>query len=231
MFDLFQFDNTSEIVDDLLDKQTKTLLGLDAIIVKKFDRFSFVCSQEEPIENIYLILKGAVRIFYYYKNGKRIEMSTIEAPCWLGEMELLSNMEFYRSTVEALTPISYLVIDKKKYFNCLAEYPDFGKQAAKRMAQLLSSVLARSGLDMVYTNEGVLLKYFIDLLEENKGTPEFCLMNQTRLIISEKTGIAQRTLNRLIKNFQDKDWITIRRGKICLKQDSYSEMRAYLEQL
>lgn len=230
MTSVFNFEYDQINLLDWFTPETLEKVKFTEEYFRTFDSNEVICGQGAPVDYIVFLVRGNTRVYSYFKNGKRIEMDVISAPYLIGEMELLSNKDTYQSSVEAYGPCSCFMIPIDIYEECMNDVV-FANKVSVRMASMLVHRSNKSGSDLAYPNEGVLLRYFLELLEENPSTPEFCLMNQTRRRLSERTGIAERTLNRLLSKFDESGLISIRRGKICLSQDKYESLSERLEEL
>lgn len=227
----FGYEFNEEKLQEWLEKEKIENLLFKKEYLREIEDGGTLCEQDEEANKVYLLLSGRVSVFYYMKNKKRIELTNIYAPALIGEMEALSEEALYCSTVKALGKVVCLEIPLADYLAVVESSVALAKSAAKRMAQLLVKTSEKNSKDLTYSNEGLLLFYFLKILEENADISEIILHDHTRIMLSEKTGIALRTLNRLISEFIDKKWIKIVRGKVCLTQEQKENIKNRISEL
>lgn len=197
-------------------------------VFKKFEDGEKICVQGHKVDKVYLLLSGAVRVMSYLGDKKRVELTTLYAPMFLGDMEVLAGEKVYAASVEVESAASCIIYTPEEFERVLENNKAFTLATAKRISKHLALMSRKNGADLQYTNHGLILRFFIDILKENQDIPEITLSNLPRTKMSEKTGIAERTLNRVIADFIQRGWIKIIRGKVCLIQKHRKEMEAIL---
>lgn len=222
----YEFDG--ERVKNWLTDQALRPQDLSKAVFKKFEDGEKMCEQNHPVNQVYLLLSGQVRLMSYLGESRGVEIKTLYAPVFLGDMELLSKEKNYVHQAVVEGTVSALVYTPELFSKMLKRNADFALASAGRMAELLSDMSKKSAADLQYTNHGLLLIFFLKILDENQDIPEITLINLPRSKMSEKTGVAERTLNRVIADFIKRGWLKIRRGKVCLIQKYREEMEEIL---
>lgn len=228
---ILNYDVEEKLMKDWLTPYSRNKFSIETKKLLIYKNKEIICTQDEAVRNLIFLLEGKIRVVNSHHNGKRVEMASITAPYILGEMELLSQSPGYVSSVEACGPVKCVQISKEDYYDCLSNDNKFTNNVLKRMSRMLCQSSRRAAFDLISSNEGVLINYFLRLMEENKNMNEFCLKNHTRVVLSERTGISQRTLNRLLANFQKEGYIKIVSGKVCLIKSQYNNLLARLDKI
>ncbi len=105
---------------------------------EEFGKMGFVCHEGGAGKHMYLILDGRVTI---YKNGpppdqKRIDIAQMGPGDFFGELTLMEGIPF-NATVQALTNVKTLVIDRKWLKEMVIVNPRFALALFKRFSNRL----------------------------------------------------------------------------------------------
>ena len=191
-------------------KKTGTLI--------KFQPNDIIYMQEDLSNNLYLIIKGRVRIFLISKDGQEITIDIIDQGRIFGESSFLLN---------TTRPVCVSAIDEVELISCQLEslYDVLfeSKELTLAIMQLLTSTndyLTNQVKKAYFYNRHEKIAAF--LLEQNKKTISF-----THEEIASLTGLNRVTVTRILNDFEQFGWIKLAYRKIIIINQE--ELKNYLD--
>jgi len=164
--------------------------AMEAIAIQELPSKKRLIQQDKNTRSVYIIRKGLVKCFIAEENGKEYILE------FLGEGEILGELEAIRkttgmATVETLTPVSVVKIDKAWFLQLLREHSAFNAAVLELMAGRLANTAIRASRQQLYTLSYSLAQLLAVL---DAGGVMF-----TKKDLSGYLGISVRSLNRLLK--------------------------------
>lgn len=190
-----------KISENLFDyfKQAGTLI--------KYQPNDIIYMQEDATNNLYLILKGRVRVFLVSKDGQEITLDIIDQGRIFGESSFLLNTS---------RPVCVSAIDDVELISCNLEtlYPTIleSKELTLAIMRLLSSTndhLTNQVKKAYFYNRHEKIAAF--LLEQNKKT-----ISYTHEEIASLTGLNRVTVTKILKDFNQFGWVDLAYRKIII---------------
>lgn len=190
-----------KISENLFDyfKQAGTLI--------KYQPSDIIYMQEDATNNLYLILKGRVRVFLLSKDGQEITLDIIDKGQIFGESSFLLNTS---------RPVCVSAIDNVELISCNLEtlYPTIleSKELTLAIMRLLSSTndhLTNQVKKAYFYNRHEKIAAF--LLEQNKKT-----ISYTHEEIASLTGLNRVTVTKILNDFNQYGWIDLAYRKIII---------------
>lgn len=190
-----------KISENLFDyfKQAGTLI--------KYQPSDIIYMQEDATNNLYLILKGRVRVFLLSKDGQEITLDIIDKGRIFGESSFLLNTS---------RPVCVSAIDNVELISCNLEtlYPTIleSKELTLAIMRLLSSTndhLTNQVKKAYFYNRHEKIAAF--LLEQNKKT-----ISYTHEEIASLTGLNRVTVTKILNDFNQYGWIDLAYRKIII---------------
>lgn len=190
-----------KISENLFDyfKQAGTLI--------KYQPSDIIYMQEDATNNLYLILKGRVRVFLLSKDGQEITLDIIDKGQIFGESSFLLNTS---------RPVCVNAIDNVELISCNLEtlYPTIleSKELTLAIMRLLSSTndhLTNQVKKAYFYNRHEKIAAF--LLEQNKKT-----ISYTHEEIASLTGLNRVTVTKILNDFNQYGWIDLAYRKIII---------------
>lgn len=181
-----------------------------------------ICQSGDQCESLVIILQGQVKVYRPAENGRSLTLYYVNnnESCILTASCILNNLPF-PAFAETVTQVKGLAIPPKKVKQWLQDEPLWQKYMfgllSQRMVGLIELVnaLAFQGLDARLS--GWLLEQSFD---EN-------IIKTTHQHIAEELASSREVISRLLKEFEQNNWIKLGRGtilivdpqamKICLK--------------
>jgi len=180
----------SPIFLQLLDKLMSDGATMATIAIQELPPKRRLIQQEKNTRSVYIIRKGIVKCFIAEENGKEYILE------FLGEGEILGELEAIRkttgmATVESLTTVTVVKIDKVLFLQLLTEHSEFNRAVLELMAGRLANTAIRASRQQLYTLSHSLAQLLAVL---DAGGVMF-----TKKDLSGYLGISVRSLNRLLK--------------------------------
>ena len=178
---------------------------------KYFKKGDWIAQQGDPVNALYILLKGKVKTEMISESGTVLNIETIQAPNPLAPAFLFSENNRFPVDVVALNDCEIMLIPKESIVKQLACNEPFLKGFMtfnSNRAQFLSE---RLKLLSTKTIKGKLAQY---ILERAKNMDFTLDMNQTAL--AEYFGVARPSLSRSLSEMINKEIISLKgkNGKI-----------------
>ncbi|MFQ6794109.1 MAG: Crp/Fnr family transcriptional regulator [Thomasclavelia sp.] len=174
----------------------------------KYQPNDVIYMQEDATNNLYLILKGRVRVFLISKDGQEITIDIIGKGRIFGESSFLQNTN---------RPVCVSAIETVELVSCQLEtlYPTIleSKELTLAIMRLLSSTndyLTNQVKKAYLYNRHEKIAAF--LIEQNKKTITF-----THDEIASLTGLSRVTVTKILNDFCKVGWIEQKYKKIIIR--------------
>jgi len=166
----------------------------------KFRAGEALCRQGEVESRLFFVIKGRAKILIEQPNGKTALVSFVQAPAFVGELELLKSQEESHSVVATASVVAY-VIDTGRCRRKLLEDATFLRRLCIFLSQkTLSTSLSHSKNDTYKLN--VRLADFI-LKNSAKG-----VYSQPHTEVCQYLGVTYRHLLYVIADFVKKGYLS-----------------------
>lgn len=211
----------------LCEEQMKMLNKSKLVILAPEQRFVVV---DENIKSIWVLLSGEVKALEELYTGDIFAFNKFHAPEIFGEMELLSDIERFKATLTTHTQCAFLVIPTEYYGEFLKNNSNFLYKRTKVILKRyfedqkrLRTFLMIKAIDRI--------KIYLTSQYEHNAAHDKCVLRITRQQISEEIGYAIKTVNRTIKDLENKNLLHVEGQKIIISKEQYAEMRKSVENL
>lgn len=195
----------SSFLNSLKENSTAVTIQKGEKILQEDDRCAYV-----PI-----VLTGKIRVYRINENARELTLYYIQKGefCFLSTSCIFSNKTFPAFAItEEYTEA--LMVPASKMQSWFEEYLFFQKfvcsMASKRLVSLISSIS-----DMAFISLEERLKTFLSEYVNQNENLELSITHQD---IAKELGSAREVISRLLKSFEDRGWLSISRGAICLNK-------------
>lgn len=189
----------------------------------KLEKDKQIVESHKDIDKIWILLYGSVKAIDEYATGDKYIFKSFHAPEVFGEMEILAGIEKYRASLVTETDCYFITLSSEKYLEQLEDNLEY---VLKRVKSISESKLNEERIYRAYLRvQGIdrLKLYMVKVYEFNKSSGEFVL-NKSRQEIADETGYSIRTVNRIIKQLKEEEFISGVGNKIKISKDQYSRM-------
>ncbi|GAB6098365.1 Crp/Fnr family transcriptional regulator [Halanaerocella petrolearia] len=119
------------------DLNKQELKEIDRITYKEtYQKNEIIFLEEEIGDAIYIIVDGLVKVFKMDETGREKTLSLLSKSDFFGEMALLDN-NLRSASVKAIKDCQVLVIEKSKFKQVVAEYPEISLKIIAILSQRL----------------------------------------------------------------------------------------------
>ena len=160
-------------------------------------------SQGDETSSLYYLARGRCRVFAVTAAGKQILVNTLQAPCLIGEIELISGDHPFR--VETLEECELAVLPYSPCRELLLEDPRFLRQVAWELADKER----KNALRMLQMASAPLVHRLAVLLLENAQQGRVRLK---KTLIAQSLGVSYRHLEKVMKDLCEAG-ILVQNGK------------------
>jgi CRP/FNR family cyclic AMP-dependent transcriptional regulator len=171
-----------------------------------------IYSQEDPVEALFLLKRGRVRLYRLTPSGKRLELAVIEPGTFFGEMPLLG--ESMRNTyAEALEDSLICVMSRADIERLVCAHP----QVALRIIEVLGRRLAlcEARLEEV-AYRSVPARIATVLVRLSQGQLDE-VVEITHQELGDMIGAIRETVTETLDEFQQAGLVELCRGRIILR--------------
>ena len=201
-------------------------------ITNGYPKGSTLFVEGQPSNGIYMLCQGRVKLSTCSKDGKVVIIHIAEAGELLGLAASVSGSP-YEATAEVLESCQVNFIRKDDFLNLLQHNPQLCFSAVKQIShnyhkaflQICSFGLSKSVADK-------LAKLFLDWCKESdemNGTIHLKI-SYTHEEIAAMIGTSRETVSRLLKDFKDRNLITLKSSHLIIHDKKRLEAMAGVDQ-
>jgi CRP/FNR family transcriptional regulator, nitrogen oxide reductase regulator len=203
----------SPLFAGLAQSELDTLLS--AASHQAFPAKTVVTEEGDPASHFFLLVSGRARYFFLTPQGKKVILRCLAPGEGLGGLALVSEPMCYAVSSEAVTQISTLVWERATLRRFLVQYPKLLDNALSVMAKYL--VLYRiEHAALICENARQRLATAVSDLARCSGHPTArgVELNVTNEELANAANITSFTASRLLNDWQRKNLISKKRGRI-----------------
>lgn len=199
----------------------------DAFQVISLEKNQIVVEENRPVDRIYLLLEGIVKAMDYRIFGIVYDYMWFYPVKSFGAMEVLLDMECYRTTLVTATPCRLLAAPKGVYEKWLCGDINALQMEIKSIGSYLveqsrkeRTFLFVQGVDRVYL-------LFTQLFEQGQENG-LCTLRLTRQELADRCGLSVKTVNRAVERMKGEGCISRKGNQILIHSGQYQMMKEYL---
>jgi CRP-like cAMP-binding protein len=182
-----------------------------------FEEGELICSQGEPSQYLYVLVKGKVKIYTTSAEGKTLILS-FKTP-----LEVIGDIEYVRdiniiNTVEAVSPVRMIGVHHQWLEKYEKDYAPFLKFLLDIITKKFYIKSNSSRLNLMYPVEVRLASYLLAISFDESDSPFNGQISTGSLMdIANLIGTSYRHLNRVIRQFCIDGLIERTKGTILVK--------------
>lgn len=196
-------------------------------VIRLPEHFTFI-DEGDKADQIYILLKGKV-LAVDYRVREMVygffEFYPVQA---FGTMEILVSMDQFKTTLVTMEDSVFFKISREKFERWLRnDLQAFQMESEKVVRYLLEQArkerlqVLLQGVERVYL---VLIKMY-----ELYARDGCCVIRMSRKDFVGTTGLSERTISRIIKELEKKDYIRKDRWNIIITRRQYLKIKALIE--
>ena len=200
----------------------------DSLQVVKLPKGTTFIEEGRKADKVYIFIRGKVTAVDYRVCEMAYGFYEFYPVDAFGALEVLGELETYKTTLVTSEPSVFLKLSKAKYEKWIRNDINALLMQTKRMGEYLVEQARKERLNVLLKASDrialVLIKMYEIYVEEG----------QSRIYISRKnftemTGLSERTITRILKEFEGKGKITRDGWDIVLNQEQYSELKELVD--
>ncbi|MCC9625285.1 Crp/Fnr family transcriptional regulator [Thalassospira sp. MA62] len=197
---------------------------LESSSVVTYASGTMLCSNDQHIESLFVVLEGRVKIYTLSEEGKLRLLRLKAAPTMIGDIEYASGRNVLH-TVEAVGPVTCLRIP----FEALRRYNrtvEFTEHLLRGVSEKLFIEANASSNHLMSTLEERLAGYLISLSESGNELFQAEMSQLKRKEVAEWLGTSYRHLNRTLQAFVDEGLVKRTRKEVIILNSERLKERA-----
>jgi CRP/FNR family cyclic AMP-dependent transcriptional regulator len=179
---------------------------------RRYARGQLIYLQDEPTPGLFLLRHGRVQVYRMTSTGKRLELATIQAGTFFGEVPLQGEALHYASA-EAVEDAVVGIFSSPHLEQVIREWPEVG-------LRLISELNRRSNLDASRLEElayqSAPARLAAALLRLHQECQEH-VITMTHQELGEVTGLLRETVTKMLNEFRVAGLVELHRGRIHLR--------------
>ena len=181
------------------------------IRVRKFTDSEFELEQGEIYQYMYIIVDGRANVYSESETGKKYFLCCSQSGDLIGEMEIFQQVP-YISYVKGIGDILVLEIDKDTLSSWMDLDQNFSSLLFKKICENSYRMCNRMKRNSLYDLTQRLAYYLL----EQFGGKQLVSLQFTLERLGQEMAVTQRSINRLLKEFKEKQIIELSQGQIQL---------------
>ena len=206
---------------------------MDCMTIYKCDKDVVFIREGTPVDSVLIMVEGAVKAVDHRIFGIEYDYMRFYAVKMFGSMEMLLDIDQYKTTLKTVTPCIFLVIPGERFIDWIDKDMNALRMETKSMGTYLLEQGRRERSFLFLNGMDRLMMVFMRSYEwqhadnENGG----CVVNYTRQELSDNSGLSVKTINRSVKKLVEDGYISRRGNKILISTEQYEAISEYLNKI
>jgi CRP-like cAMP-binding protein len=152
--------------------------------------------QGQAVDQLYFLANGKVKVETIEANGRSLLLCFMEAPAFLGDVELFRQDVAATCTVSALTPVTVWCMDHAQIRRLMLRQPGVMEVLARSLADKMVAFTRASARNLLYPLQA---RYAAYLWEMGEGAPEVPIrLEETAGLLGTSPRHVQRVISDLV---------------------------------
>lgn len=169
-----------------------------------FDKGEIIYHDGDPLEYLYIVHKGRVKIYQLFESGKEHLLRILDQGEFMGELALFSEKTL-DNYAEALLKTEICAIHRDDMQELMKTHPTIAIKILEQFSDRLEKTEKLVGQLSAKDVEARTASYLVELAEEKNAIEVILPMSKKDL--ASYLGTTQETISRRLSNFQTKGWI------------------------
>ncbi len=215
----------SKELKDLIDRMPREIK--ERCLVQKKSENNILFYKGDPLEYIYILCEGEVRVMNIFKKGSVYIVSDGGLAQFIGEQGVLAGEEYAAVTVITVSDCTFMKIHREDFLRWIDQDHEFTKYLLNKLSERLYATSKEHGIRSNYPSQYLLQRYFVKTYEKY-NTNEVCIQAK-RQEMADEVGISLRSVERSIENLKKENKIAVRKKKIYISKDQYVILKDSLD--
>lgn len=204
---------------------------LESMNIRTYEKEVAFIYEDEPVDLVYILLDGTVRAVDHRIFGMEYDFIRFDAVKIFGSMEILLDIELYRTTLSTVTPCTFLVMKKEDFRKWIEKDINALLMETKSMGTYMLEQSRKERIFLFLNGMDRLMILFMEYYDNHKETSGKAILCQTRQELSDISGMSVKTINRSIKKMEEEEYIGRNGNKIIINKVQYLKMKEYINSI
>jgi CRP/FNR family cyclic AMP-dependent transcriptional regulator len=194
-----------QLFDGLLDNQIKDILT--SIPVRKYKKNHILIFEEDPIDRVYIIKNGALKIYRTYED-KEIILDFVRKHEVLGEVELFSKSPAL-SSVEVVEDAEIYHLSQADFIALIYENKTILENIFRIHHQRFETLNKQIRNLTFYSVHTRVCRVLLDFLRDNEDPTDLTIKNINQSTIASMVGVTRESVSKAFKDLQDENILSL----------------------
>ena len=201
-----------DIFADLSDTDMDALAA--AAPMKAFPAGSLIYSPHQPIEALFILKQGRVRIFRVSPDGRALTTAIVTPGTIFGEMVIVGQL-MHDSFAEALDDVTVCVMSKKDVQTLLLGDPRIAARISETLGRRLAQVEQRLS-DAIFKSVPQRIAGTLTVMASTRALGRTSQVHLTHEQLAALAGTSRETTTKVLGELADQGLISLGRGRITI---------------
>lgn len=203
---------------------------MDSFHVVDMEKDTVFIRENTPADTVYFIGNGMIKAIDYRIFGIAFDFMRFEGLYAMGGMEVVMDLDTYRTTLQTVTPCTIVKITREKFAEWLRTDIRALKQEAKMIGEYLLEQ-GRSSRAYLFLQGADRLALLLSDMYKKYAKNGYLFVDSTRQELSDSSGLCVKTVNRAVKKFEEQGFITRKGSKFSIDEGQYLKIREAVSRL
>ena len=197
---------------------------MDSFKIEYMEKGHIFVREHATVDKVYIVAKGIIKATDYRVFGVVYDFMRFEGTYAMGGMEVIMDLDKYKTTLETVTPCIVITIPIKEFKKWLDTDVQALKQEAKAVAGYLNKE-ARQGRAFLFLQGVERLELILTQRYEAYNVDGVYETSSTRMELAEESGLCVKTINRSVKKLEEENLIGRRGNRMTINREQYQIMK------
>lgn len=203
----------------------------ECMVMKEYPNDTIFIREQKQADQIFILIKGAVQALEHRIFGNRYNYMRFRAVKVFGAMEVLLEIDCYKTTLSTITDCTFLVMNRRDYRRWIEADTHALLIETKMMGRYMLEQARKERLFLFLQGRERLFLLFVEEYRQLHEVHGKCVFRRTYQELSDDSGLSIRTVNRTLKAMKEQGYIHYCRGEIKINEQQYQKMQEYLEHI
>ena len=198
---------------------------MESLVVEEMKKGTIFIREGERVDTIYFIAEGIIKATDYRIYGISYDFMTIFNKVYAyGGMEVIMNLEHYRTTLRAVTDCIVIKVPQSQFRKWIMSDLEALRKESALMAEYLLEEARNSRAFLFLQGSDRLAQLLVTRYQEYAENGVL-RMNGNRKSLSESSGLCLKTVNRGVKKFCDSGMLTQDGRDLLINREQYEKLK------
>ena len=201
---------------------------IQSMNIRKYDKDKVFIFEDEPVDFVYILYDGIVRAVDHRIFGMEYDYIRFQGIKIFGSMEILLDIDAYRTTLSTVTPCSLFVMKKEDFRRWIEKDINALLMETKSMGTYMLEQSRKERIFLFLNGMDRLMIIFMEYYDNHQDSSGKAVLKLTRQELSDVSGMSVKTINRSVKKMEEEQFIGRDGNKIIVTKKQYNEMKDYI---